>query len=314
MKLRTVLAGAVGALGTAAVVNAVLTRRADDLPPAVVGEQQEYRWRGMDVAYTERGDPDDPDLLMLHGVSAAGSSHEFAEVVDEFAEDHHVLVPDLPGFGRSDRPPLIYSPTLYEGFIADFIRDKTENPTVVGSSLTGAYLVTAAGKPDVEVARLILVSPTTETMPGQRTWLRSVLRTPLVGTTVNNLLTSKPAIRHFSADHGYYDPSEITDEQVEYQWQSAHQPGARYAPASFISGYLDPDIDLAEQLNELDVPTTLVWGRETETTPLSEGRTLADRSDARLVVVDYARLLPHAEHPETFAKLLREELSLPEGE
>lgn len=314
MKLRTVLGGVVGAIGTAAVANAVLARRADDLPPAIEGDQNVYRWRGMDVAYTERGDPDDPDLLLLHGVSAAGSGQEFADVVEEFAEDHHVLVPDLPGFGRSDRPPLIYSPTLYEGFIADFIRDETAEPTAVGSSLTGAYLASAAGKPEVDVARLILISPTTETMPGQRTWLRSILRAPLIGTAITNLVASKPAIRYFSADHGYYDASTITDEQVEYQWQSAHQAGARYAPASFISGYLDPDVDLAEQLIDLDVPTTLVWGRETETTPLSEGRELADRSDARLVVVDYARLLPHAEHPETFAQLLREELSLPEGE
>jgi len=312
MKLRTLLAGTVGALGTAAVANTVLARRAEELPPAIEGDQKEYRWRGMDVAYTERGDPSDPDLLMLHGVGAAGSSYEFAEVIDEFAEDHHVIVPDLPGFGRSDRPPLIYSPTLYEGYIADFVRDLTDDPTVVASSLTGAY--TAAAAEDVDIERLVLVSPTAETMPGQRTWLRSLLRTPLLGTAINNLVTSKPGIRYFSADHGYYDSSQITDEQVEYQWQTAHQPGARYAPASFISGYLDPDIDLADQLNALDVPTTLVWGRETETTPLSEGRDLADRSDARLVVVDYARLLPHAEHPETFAKLLREELSLPESE
>jgi len=48
------------------------------------------------------------------------------------------------------------------------------------------------------------------------------------------------------------------------------------------------------------VPVTLVWGREAEINPLSEGRDLAEEADARLVVVDYARLLPHAEHPDEF--------------
>jgi pimeloyl-ACP methyl ester carboxylesterase len=36
--------------------------------------------------------------------------------------------------------------------------------------------------------------------------------------------------------------------------------------------------------------------------PLSTGRTLAESAEARLVVFDDADLLPHAEHPETFAE------------
>jgi pimeloyl-ACP methyl ester carboxylesterase len=42
--------------------------------------------------------------------------------------------------------------------------------------------------------------------------------------------------------------------------------------------------------------------------PLSEGRELADESDARLVVFDRARLLPHVEHPDRFVETVRESL------
>lgn len=312
MKLRSLVAGAAGAAGAAAITNRALANTAGDLPPALPGDQGTYRWRGMDVSYSELGDPEAPDLLLLHGLNVSASSHEFASVAADLAEEFHVIAPDLPGFGRSDRPPLVYSGSIYEGFVTDFVRDVTDEPIVVASSLSGAYATRAAG--DTDVSRLVLICPTDDTMPGERLWLRTLARSPFLGTTLHNLVTSKAAIRYFSADHGYYDERNVDDEHVEYQWKSAHQPRARYAPASFLSGHLDPDVDLGEELAELDIPKTLVWGREAETTPLSEGRTLAERADARLVVIDYTKLLPHVEHPETFMEVVNEELSLAKHE
>jgi pimeloyl-ACP methyl ester carboxylesterase len=145
-------------------------------------------------------------------------------------------------------------------------------------------------------------------MPGRKLWLRTLLRSPVVGQAAYNLIASKPSIRYFGADHGYYDIDRKPEGMADYQWVSAHQPGARYAPASFVSGYLGVDFELADRLNDLDVPVTLVWGRETELTPLSEGRELAEAADCRLVVVDYAKLQPHAEHPGEFLDLLTADL------
>ncbi|MFB6308126.1 MAG: alpha/beta fold hydrolase, partial [Haloarculaceae archaeon] len=114
-------------------------------------------------------------------------------------------------------------------------------------------------------------------------------------------------IRHFHDDHGYYDIDNLDEETVEYEWRTAHQPGARFAPASFVSGFLDPEDDLSDVLASLDVPVTLVWGREADITPLSSGRDLAEAVDARLVVFDEALLLPHVEHPERFVNVVRGE-------
>ncbi|NHN49914.1 alpha/beta hydrolase [Halostella sp. JP-L12] len=303
MKLRRLAAAAAGGLGATALANAALARRADPLDPPLPGDQGTYRWRGIDVAYTEAGDPEDPDVALFHGVNLAGSSREFDAVFDRLAENHHVLAPDLPGFGRSDRPPLLYSASLYESFVADFLADLTADATVVASSLTGAYAVRAAGRTDV--SRLVLVCPSADSMGDRDAGRRLLFRLPLVGTAAFNLLASKPSIRYFGADHGYYDASNVPEEEIEYQWQSAHQPGARYAPASFLSGFLGPEMDLEAELAALDVPVTLVWGREAEVNPLSAGRDLAEAADARLVVVDYARLLPHAEHPDQFLDAVR---------
>jgi len=303
MKLRTALGAAAGAAGVTALANRTLRSRADDFEPFLDGDQRAYRWRGFDIAVTEAGDPEDPDLVLLHGINAAASNHEFHAVFDRLAEEYHVLAPDLPGFGHSDRPPLLYSASLMTTFVRDFLDDEAEDATVVASSLTGGYAAIAAR--DVDVAELILVCPTDTSMGDRSIFRRSLLRAPLVGQGIYNLVASKASIRHFHDDHGYYDMANLSDEVVDYEWRSSHQPGARFAPASFVSGFLDPEEDLRDALAALDVPVTLVWGEDADITPLSEGRELAERADATLVVFGDSLLLPHVEHPEQFVDAVR---------
>ncbi|SDM12447.1 Pimeloyl-ACP methyl ester carboxylesterase [Halogranum gelatinilyticum] len=306
MNLRRAAGLALAGVGATALANRALHGRAGELEAPLAGEQRTYRWRGMDVAYTEAGDPDDPDLVLLHGINAAGSSGEFREVFSALADEYHVVAPDLPGFGLSDRPPLRYSAALYEDFVADFLGE-FDSPRVLASSLTSAYVVAVANR--LDLSRLVLVCPTARGGPDPNQAVRELVRAPVVGDLLFNAITSKPSIRYFNADHGYYDMDSVTDDWMDYEWRTAHQPNARFAPASFISGYLNSEIDLGETLAALDVPVTLVWGREADITPLSDGRKLADEADARLVVFDDAKLLPHVEHPGAFLDTVREELA-----
>ena len=303
MTLRRSLGLAAAAVGGVTLTNRALAARAGPLSPPLDGEGRTFRWRGMDVSYVEAGDPDAPTLLLLHGITAAATSGEFRRVFAPLAETYHVVAPDLPGFGCSDRPPLRYSAALYEDFVADFVRE-FDRPGVVASSLTAAYVARAVAS-GAETAGLVLVCPTARAGPSANEALRELLRAPLAGTFLFNLLGSKAPIRHFNADHGYYDP-DVAAEWVEYEWRTAHQPGARFAPASFVSGFLDSEVDLGSALRGSGVPVTLVWGREADIVPLKEGRTLADEADARLVVFDDAKLVPHAEYPTRFVEAVRE--------
>ncbi|MFB6269790.1 MAG: alpha/beta fold hydrolase [Halobacterium sp.] len=305
MRLRRLLAGAVGTVAAADLLDRGLRARAGELPPALVGAQDTYRWRGFDVAYTEAGDPERPDVVLLHGVHAAASSKEFDGVFDALADDYHVVAPDLPGFGRSDRPPVAYTSSLYESFVTDFVETVADDPVVVGSSLSGAWATIAAKRTDV--AGLLLVCPTAET-GARRPWLRSLFRSPVLGQAAFDALTSKPALRYFDERDAFYYPERVPDDLLDYQWRTAHQEGARFAPASFVGGYLDPGVDLGAELADRDCPATLVWGREATITSLAAGRDVAEDADARLVVVDDTRLLPHAEQPDVFLDAVREDL------
>ncbi|ACM56114.1 alpha/beta fold hydrolase [Halorubrum lacusprofundi] len=312
MKLRNLAGTALLGVGAIAALNTGL-RYEGELESPLDGDDGTFRWRGMNVAYTEAGDPDDPDLVLLHGVNAAGSAGEWREVFDDLAAEHHVFAPDLPGFGRSDRPPLRYSAALYEDFVRDFLADFDE-PAVVASSLSAAYAAAAVDEAGstadgVEVRGFVGVCPTTVAGPSPpKSWLRELIRAPLVGDALFNVIASKPSIRYFNADHGYDDPTNPSDEWTDYEWRTAHVENARFAPASFVSGYLNSDLDLAAALASMDAAPTIVWGREADVSPLSDGRDLADASGARLVVFDRAKLLPHVEHPERFVETVEESL------
>jgi pimeloyl-ACP methyl ester carboxylesterase len=309
MKLRRLGAAVAGLAGGVVVGDRLLRGAAGELEPALDATERTYRWRGMDVAYAELGDSEDPTLVCLHGINAAGSSGEFREVAAALAETHHVVAPDLPGFGRSDRPPLRYSAALYEDFVADFLAEY-DAPAVVASSLSAAYVARAADDDRVTVDALLTICPTTRGGPHPpKTWLREVLRSPVIGTGLFDALVSKPSIRYFNADHAYADPASVSDEWTDYQWRTTHQRNARFAVAAFVSGHCNSDIDLGAALRDLDAPVTMVWGRAATLPPLSTGRELADEADARLVVFDHAKLLPHVEHPMAFVDAAREAIA-----
>jgi len=57
---------------------------------------------GLSIAYREAGRPGSPKLVLLHGFPS--SSHQYRDLVPALADRFHVLAPDYPGFGLSDRP------------------------------------------------------------------------------------------------------------------------------------------------------------------------------------------------------------------
>ena len=57
---------------------------------------------GLNIFYREAGAKDAPLVLLLHGYPT--SSHMFRNLIPLLTEKYHVIAPDLPGFGYSDKP------------------------------------------------------------------------------------------------------------------------------------------------------------------------------------------------------------------
>ena len=59
---------------------------------------------GRRLFYREAGRRDAPTVVLLHGTPA--SSHMYRNLIPALADRYHVIAPDYPGFGHSERPTV----------------------------------------------------------------------------------------------------------------------------------------------------------------------------------------------------------------
>ena len=305
-----------GVLGTFSVVNKLTESMAGELNTVLRGEERRYPWKYGDVFYEVKGAKDAKPLLLIHGFGPGASSYEWRKNVDTLAQQFRVFVVDLPGFGLSDRPAIDYTAETFSDMIADFIKEVIAKPAiVVAHGMTGAYVIADAYRRPQLFERLILVSPPPtmlqETSLGllNAAW-KYILRTPIVGQFIYNVLTSRQVIRGYYDRQGFHNPGLITDDLVEYIYTSAHQSNARYAMASLLSNELTMDVH--EALSPLKMPVIAVWGREGLLTP-SEASDSFKRVNPRIEVriLDKCSQHPQDEQATNFNNLVREFASAP---
>ena len=58
---------------------------------------------GIEIHYLEWGNPDNPPLIMLHGIGRI--AHSFSHIAPNFAADYHVMAVDMRGHGDSGWSP-----------------------------------------------------------------------------------------------------------------------------------------------------------------------------------------------------------------
>jgi pimeloyl-ACP methyl ester carboxylesterase len=298
--------------GALAAYNTWLSWQAGPLRSALPGETNFYRWsrtgERINVFYKLIGKQQDVPLVLVHGIDAAASSGEWRYVAGRLTETHRVFAVDLPGFGLSDRPSRAYSAADYVDFLDDFLREVVGEPaTLLASSLSAAYAIAVASRSPARVRSLLLICPTgLEHLADPPTrWqhaLGTLLRLPIVGTALYNVLVSRQSIGYFLCERTFADPALATPELIDAYYRTSHQEGARFAPAAFVSGALN--LSVREIYPSLTQPILIVWGREAKITPVSDAnRFIQSRRQSRLKVLDRCGLLPHVEKPAEFLEV-----------
>ena len=116
---------------------------------------------GHRIAVTEGGQPGAPSFVLVHGIGMSSSYFRpFTEVLER---DSHVLVPDLPGFGRSPKADAPLGVAELADVVAALVEDRgLIAPVLVGHSM-GAQMVTEvlASRPGL-AAGGVLIGPVTD--------------------------------------------------------------------------------------------------------------------------------------------------------
>ncbi len=315
-KLLTTAVVVGGTLGAMTLLNKMTESQAGELDTVLKGEERRYPWKDGDAFYLVKGNREAKPLLLVHGLGPGASSYEWRKNIDALSEQFRVYALDLMGYGLSDRPAIDYTSETYADLVNDFLKEVINKPTVVvAHGETCAYVIANAYRRPQLFERLVLVAPplsiVEETIPGPvNTALKSLLRAPIVGQFVYNILTSRRGIQNYYDREGYHNPGLITDELVEYVFSSAHQPNARYAAASALTRNLT--MDAHEPLVRLQVPVIAIFGRESIPTPAEVGAALK-RVNPRIEtrVIDNCSGQPQDEQAAKFNVLVREFAAAP---
>ncbi len=312
---RGLLAGGAGMAALAAMNASIARTRAEPDDTVLGGTAATYRARHGQVFYRVAGDETATPLVFLHGIGAGASSFIWRRNFDALAADFRVYALDLLGFGFSDKPAAApYSAALYVELITDFLRTVVRAPAhLVVHATSAPFAVRVADEAPELVRTLTLVAPAgvdtadaRPDLPGAAFY--GLLHSPVLGTSFYNAMTSERSIRDYARTRLFYNRRLATPRLVAHYYAASHQTGAHYPMVAFLSGFLQTDARAA--FARLAQPVTLVWGRQDEANSLERaGVLLALNPRARLDIFDHARLMPHAEHPDRFNTLLRQQLA-----
>ena len=224
-------------------------------------------------------------VILLH--SALGDSRLWKRQVPALEREHHVLAPDLPGWGDNPMPAEPYS---FVDFVAELLPG-----VLVGNSFGGAIALRTALAHQDRVERLVLVGS------GLPAWdWTEEMRT------------------HFAAEEEVFEAGDLdgaAELNMEFWVKPEHRDEVRPQQRRALdlqSAHEEPELLWPElpPLSSLELPTLVVVGADDHADFQAIAQHLAEQiQDAELVVVPGAGHLVGVDQPEELNALLLEFLS-----
>ncbi len=252
---------------------------------------------GNRIRYLESGDSGDP-LVMLHGLGA--SAERWVRVIPAFADSYRVVVPDMVGFGLSDKPAVDYTPEFFSGFLAGFLAALGIGSShVVGSSLGGEIAANFASTSPGSVRGLVLVSPA-----GVMRHSTPALDAYIMAAMYPNEHNAGKAFEIMEGS-GRRADREIVGRFVRMM----RMPNSKLAFMSALLGLKNHTL-LPERLGHIKAPTLVVWGSDDPVIPIRYADAFVSAiPDCRLSRMDDCGHTPYAQHPGRFSDIVLEFLS-----
>ncbi len=274
--------------------------------------QSSVRVGEADIFVTDTGG-DQPAVVMLHGggPGATGISN-YSRNIDALAQRFRVIVPDMPGYGRSTKhvdhaDPFGFLATALVGLL-DALDLRTAH--LVGNSYGGAAALRMALDHPGRVGKLVLMGPggigTTRGLPTDG--LKCLLS--YYGTKG----PSREKLAHFIRTYLVYDGAAVPDELIDLRYQASLDPEVVADPPlrrpSSPRTLWRMDLTRDRRLAQLRTPTLILWGRDDKVNRPSGGPLLLNlMPNAELVMTSRTGHWMQWERAELFNDLVSEFLA-----
>ena len=254
-----------------------------------------------------------PAVVMLHGggPGASGLSN-YSRNIDVLAESFRVIVPDMPGYGRSDK---FFDHSDPFGFLADSIHGLLDDMGIqtahlIGNSLGGAAALRLALDAPRRVGKLVLMGP------GGIGMTRGL---PTEG--LKNLLSyyggdgpSREKLATFIRTYLVYDGAAVPDALIDLRYQASIDPEVMADPPlrrpsgpTALRTLWRMDLTRDKRLRHLPTPTLILWGRDDKVNRPAGGPHLLDlMPNAELVMTSHTGHWMQWERAALFNQLVAE--------
>jgi pimeloyl-ACP methyl ester carboxylesterase len=278
---------------------------AEGRSPAPAGVLRDVSARGVRTRVLEAGSERSPALVLVHGLYT--SHRSFEDLIEALAPRFHVIAPDLPGFGESEKPSPAHYPYGVEAHaeaIADLIAAfGVGRASVLGHAMGGAVALTLAAEHRELVQRLVLEDALV--YPAPMGWKARLPLVPVLGGLAFKQLYGRAMFRSMVRDEMYAPGGAPPLERIDWHYDLFNTPSARESAHAVMLATLDTRAVVA-RLSRIVAPTLVLWGREDRIYPVASAHRLArEIPGARLEIMD-AGHVPHEERSREFLSLLAE--------
>jgi len=254
-------------------------------------EEKTVNIDGNSIRFLEEGDSDHV-LLLIHGLGA--SAERWEHVIPLFSKKHRVIVPDLVGFGHSEKPSVDYTTDYFADFIYKFVsKMQIKNFSIIGSSLGGQIGAEFTSNHNDLVKKLVLVSPS------------GIMKhsTPALDAYIMAALypNSESATMAFQTMSGQ---TQIDEELITGFVERMKMPNAKMAFMSTLLGLRDAEV-ITEKLGMITIPTLIVWGENDPVIPIKYSESFVSSiNDCRFYKMVKCGHTPFVEDPKGFFDLV----------
>jgi pimeloyl-ACP methyl ester carboxylesterase len=282
---------------------------------------------GFRLAYDRTGSG--PPVVLLHGWP--GDRTDYRNLVPLLAGSAEVVVPDLRGFGSSDKhvdePEEAYSGAAQARSIAGLIEELGLGPSVLAGYDVGSFVAQTVARTRPELVRALVVSPP---LPGagkrvlspeatREFWYPAFHRFDLA----EQLIDGKPEavrayLRHFWS-HWSGPNYEVDEAHLDHLVDAYSPPGAFTASIAWYRTSSSPDAAYVAEIapkpsDRISTPTTVLWQEFDPIFPTE----WSDRLDEFFTDVSLERLngIGHytpLEAPDRFASAIKKQLAGSDG-
>ena len=252
---------------------------------------------GNKIRYLESGDSKNI-LVLVHGLGA--SAERWNNVIPNFVKHYHVIVPDLIGFGYSDKPIVDYTPDFFSTFLGKFFDALgIKRPNVIGSSLGGQIAAEYASAHPNNIEKLILVSPS-----GVMKKSTPALDAYIMAALYPNEQSAKNAFEMMESSG-----NQVDDRIVRGFVERMQLPNAKLAFMSTVLGLKNSEV-ITTKLHTIHSPTLIIWGSKDPVIPIQYAESFASSiKDCRFYRMDGCGHTPYVQDPETFSSIVLDFLS-----